>query len=199
MLPKLTLYVGILISLVLQVNCSSKKIHPKNRWKTHDGRPLLINYYINDKANIQSEEAIRKTFQNWKAETGIEFQYRGRTSALLKKDGKSVVSFLLTWPEKLPQDKVAYCRLYYDSEGFIVESDIVFNMQMARFTTLAKNTPEAYYIEGVLSHEVGHMLGLKHSRDATSIMKIHSTADESYFKGKINSETLKKIKSIYNL
>jgi len=77
--------------------------------------------------------------------------------------------------------------------------DIIFNMQITRFTTLKTNTPGFYYIEGVLTHEIGHMIGLGHIESDTSIMKQKSDAEESYFKGKIDEETLSAYRELYEI
>lgn len=54
---------------------------------------------------------------------------------------------------------IAYCRNWYNRHGEMVESDIIFNMSLARFTTLRSITRDSYYIEGVLSHDIGHLIG----------------------------------------
>jgi len=158
-----------------------------------------IDFYLNKEANQISETAVRDTFQRWGEKTRFDFHYRGRNRAGLKKDGKNTVSFLIKWPEDIPINKVAYCKNWYDRKGNIIESDIILNMQITRFTTLKNNTPDSYYIEGVLSHEIGHLIGLDHIESATSLMKPKSDAAESYFKGKIDDETLYAYKERYEI
>jgi len=158
-----------------------------------------IDFYLNKEANQISEIAVRKTFQKWGEKTHFNFHYKGRNRAGLKKDGKNTVSFLIRWPENIPISKVAYCQNWYDRKGNIIESDIIFNMQITRFTTLKSNTPDSYYIEGVLTHEIGHLIGLGHIKSNTSVMKPKSDAEESYFKGKIDEETLSAYKEIYKI
>ncbi|MBN2443202.1 MAG: matrixin family metalloprotease [Spirochaetales bacterium] len=157
-----------------------------------------VNFYCNKEANDLTELVVRETFQKWGEVTHFHFTYKGRNRAGLRKDGKNTVSFLLKWPECLPINKVAWCHNWYDPEGNIIESDIIFNMSITVFTTLRTNKPNAYYIEGVLSHEIGHMLGLPHIQSENSLMKPKSDKQESYFKGQIDNETLTEYNRMYN-
>jgi len=154
-------------------------------------------YYLNREANALTEQAVRKTFDRWSAVTHFEFIYAGRHRAGLRKDGKNTVSFLIAWPKKVPAGLVGYCMNWYDRRGNIIESDIIFNMSLAKFTTLETNTPDSYYIEGVLAHEIGHMLGLGHIDSGESLMKPLSPPEESYFYGRIDETTLKNYRGLY--
>lgn len=121
-----------------------------------------IEYYLNKEASDLTEITIRETFERWGEATHFEFVYKGRHRAGIHRDGKNTVSFLIKWPPEVPIKHVAYCQNWYDNEGNIIESDIIFNMAIARFTTHRTNTPSSYYIEGLLTHEIGHMIGLSH-------------------------------------
>ena len=158
-----------------------------------------IDFYLNKEANRITEIVVRETFQQWGEKTHCNFHYKGRNRAGLGKDGKNTVSFLIKWPDDIPMNKVAYCKNRYDRKGNIIESDIIFNMQITRFTTLKNNTPDSYYIEGVLTHEIGHMIGLGHIESDTSVMKPKSNAEESFFKGEIDDETLIAYREIYKI
>jgi Zn-dependent protease with chaperone function len=157
-----------------------------------------VEYYLNKEANDLTEITVRETFERWGEVTHFDFVYMGRHRAGLRKDGKNCVSFLVKWPPEVPIGKVGYCRNWYDRKGNIIESDIIFNMMIARFTTLRTNMPDAYYIEGVLAHEIGHMIGLGHIASDSSLMKQLSPLEESYFMGRIDAETLEQYKKLYS-
>lgn len=179
--------------LILFISCKKNKAEVIHRWQTE-----TIGFYLNKEANLLTETAVKKAFQEWQNQTHFIFTYEGRNIAGLKKDGKNSVSFLIKWPKNIPLNKVAWCQNWYDKKGNIIESDIIFNMTITRFTTLESNTPNSYYIEGVLIHEIGHMLGLDHIQSEDSIMKQKSSADESFFKGKIDKTTIEAYKKLYS-
>jgi len=157
----------------------------------------VVFYYLNKEANELTETAVRKTFARWDDATHFRFVYKGRRRAGLRRDGKNTVSFLTRWPSKVPAGKVGYCKNWYNRKGEIVESDIIFNMVIAKFTTLETRKLYSYYIEGVLAHEIGHMIGLEHIDSETSLMKPLSPMDESYFMGKIDEETDTQYRGLY--
>ncbi len=163
------------------------------------GRGVPLSFYLNKRANRLTELAVRQIFQRWEEVTHFNFVYGGRSIAGLRRDGKNTISFLVKWPSWVPINKIGYCKRWYDFDGNIVEADIIFNMQRVLFTTLVTNTPGAYYMEGVLTHEIGHMIGLGHINCENSIMKPKSSLSESFFKGVIDPITINAYKKLYNL
>jgi hypothetical protein len=182
-----------LMLLLLVTACSRQgDAAVPRRW-----RASAITFYINTEANALSETAIREVFEQWDARTHFQFVYGGRNGAGLRRDGKSTVSFLVHWPQDVPISKVGYCRRWCDGSGDIVEADIILNSQVARFTTLKTNRPESYLLEGVLSHEIGHLIGLGHSDADDSLMKRSSPPAESYRGGLIDEGTLDGYRELY--
>ena len=177
--------------MLLVAGCS-RPPGENSRWHTD-----RIEYYVNRGASPLSEEAIRYAFDNWDEATHFTFTCAGRHRAGLKKDGKNTVSFLTRWPEDIPFGQTAWCRCWYNRKGDIVECDIILNQELARFTTLETRTPDAYYIEGVMAHEIGHMIGLGHSTSPASVMNPASSTDISWFRGNIDQETLDNYRRLY--
>jgi hypothetical protein len=164
----------------------------------HKWKQVELCYYINREANPQSEMAINMAFSRWQEATGakLKFEYKGRNRAGLFRDGKNTFSFLVKWPKGIPESKIAYCRKWYDASGAIVESDIIFNMKLAKFTTLSTNTDDSYYIEGICAHEIGHMLGLGHIDNGASIMKEILNIEDSRSVD-IDAYTLNSFQNVY--
>ncbi|MCK4799280.1 MAG: matrixin family metalloprotease [Spirochaetes bacterium] len=185
---------------LLFFSCKKNEINfNSSKQKPHIRKNNNIEFYVNKKANMLTEVVVRETFQNWAKKTHFTFEYKGRNNPGLKRDNKNTISFLISWPNNIPMNKVAWCQNWYDKHGNIIETDIIFNMLITRFTTLKTNTPNSYYIEGVLSHEIGHMIGLGHIESETSIMKSTSSTEESFFKGEIDEETLAAYKKLYGI
>ena len=183
----------VLISVMSAFSCVPKQDPPgPHLWAGSE-----IGFYLNEEANQLSETVIRESFQRWGKATHFTFVYKGRHRAGLRKDGKNTVSFLVRRPEEVPIDKTAWCRKWYYRDGNIVEADIILNQQIARFTTLRTNKPDSYFLEGVIVHEIGHLLGLSHSALETSVMKSFSPVEESYFRGEIDDDTLEKYRNLY--
>lgn len=152
-----------------------------------------IEYYINYEASDSSRAAVVSAFSIWDESTSFNFALAGTNKAGLSHDGKNTVSFVEKWPKSLPF-VIAYCMNWYDSAGYIIESDIILNCQLASFTDHVANHQNAYYVEGVLVHEIGHMLGFGHSEETDSVMgEIFSIADSKAIQS-IDNMTL----SVYN-
>ena len=134
---------------------------------------------------------------SWRKVTHFNFDYSGRNDAGIKKDGKNTVSFLTSWPDNIPFGQTAWCNCWYNRNGDIIECDIILNQELARFTSLESGKPDSYYIEGLMTHEIGHMIGLSHSESENSVMKPESSPEESWFKGKIDKETLGRYRILY--
>ncbi len=186
--------VTCLLLLITATSCSRQtQGMPAGTWALSE-----ITYYLNPEANDVSEEAVRAVFREWDERTHFSFVYGGRNRAGLIRDGKSTVSFLTRWPSGVPA-KTAYCSTWQDRAGNIVEADIILNCGIARFTTRGTMKPDSYILEGVLSHEIGHLIGLGHIEDEDSLMKSMSPQAESYRGGAIDDGTMAAYGKLYGL
>ena len=109
------------------------------------------------------EAALQRAAQSWASAPGsnISFQYEGRTVASpLQTDGRNTIGFL-----NIPElEGVLGVTLTLTDivSGAVVESDMFLN-SAAEWSVAAAGEEDAYDVESVALHEMGHMLGLDHS------------------------------------
>jgi len=83
-------------------------------------------------------------------------------------DGRNVVTFADT-PEhrSIVGGAIAVTLLFSNFDGMLTDTDVVFN-PAEPFSTTAE--PDAFDLEGILVHELGHAIGADHSSSADSTM-----------------------------
>jgi hypothetical protein len=133
-----------------------------------------IRYYIAadaySTANSTNEiAAIRAAFDQWQGipGTAVRFEFMGLLpagSAAALYDDKNVVF----WQKKaLPQElqgRRALTTPVYSVDGSILDADIVLNgVQYQWFTDPNDTVNQAQFVEAIVLHEIGHLLGLDHA------------------------------------
>ena len=132
-------------------------------------------------SNGSDVAAVQAAFQTWQSVgiAGISFQNAGSTPvSRVGQDGVNIITFVDdTVP--LGSDTVAstFSFLSVDGTGSLViqEADIALSTSVA-FSTSAE--PGKYDLQSVLTHEVGHFLGLDHSGLVSSVMAPYGLAGQ---------------------
>jgi hypothetical protein len=109
------------------------------------------------------EAALQRAARSWEAAPGsnIAFQYAGRTSAQpLDLDGRNTIGFL-DIPE-LEGVLGVTATLTDVVSGEIVEADMFLNAAVD-WSVASAGEEDAFDVESIALHEMGHMLGLDHS------------------------------------
>jgi len=151
------------------------------RWK--DGTVTIaistsfsdINTGIKDGSDVAA--AIRNSLLRWENAADIKFTIeatdaRNVSPAGLAGDGVSLITIAAS-PENVllfakdPLAESARTRVFYNGRGFITESDIVLNPYQ-QFST--DGTAGTFDLEATLTHEIGHLLGLRHSAVLGAVM-----------------------------
>jgi len=142
------------------------------KWAT-----LPIPYWINERGysgigNGSEFSAVHAAFQTWHniPEADIQFQYMGTTPArTVGHDGINLVTFADdTTP--VGSSAIAVTFSFFRNQGgalFFDESDIVLSQAFTYSTSAEANK---FDIQGVVTHEIGHVLGLDHSGLVSSVM-----------------------------
>jgi hypothetical protein len=143
---------------------------------------MPVSYWINEKGSSQITNgsefaAVQAAFQTWAnvPTANVQLVYRGTTSASsVGLDGINLISFADT-TTPLGSSTIAATYSFFRNEilddGLIHlvagEADIVFNPALPFSTSGEQNK---YDIQSILTHEIGHFLGLDHSALISSVM-----------------------------
>lgn len=144
------------------------------RWRDRMIKIAVSNSVIEQNSNIKTDSdvigAIKRSIAAWEAvsDIRIEFEISDRSSVSpsgISGDGVSLITIAQT-PENVllfskdPQAESAKTRVFFNKRNFITEADIVLN-PFQQFST--DGTFGTFDLESTLTHEIGHLLGLRHS------------------------------------
>lgn len=180
----------VLISLLLvsfereRAEISGKTL----RWET-----MPVKYHISSECYKPIErqrcfDAVVKSFRTWESPdcTSLRFirgedinDTKGSFDPLNLEANKNIVVWLYNeWP--YDSNGLALTTITYDDKtGKIYDADIELNGVNYRFDVV-EETPSSYSdIQNTLTHEIGHLIGLDHSYDPSSVMYPTSRAGET--------------------
>ena len=151
----------------------------KLRWNTETIR-IAISRSLVSAANINGADAldaVERGIRVWESRSGIKFDIvltDGESSSGpgFAGDGVNLITVAPNAENMLifgrnDLDAAAKTRIFYNRKGSITEADIVLNPTQ-QFST--DGTYGAFDLESTVTHEVGHLLGLRHSNVVGSIM-----------------------------
>jgi MYXO-CTERM domain-containing protein len=132
--------------------------------------------------------AVKRAFFTWASPscTDVYFIYKGlsaetKTNLVLGQNEKPDLANLVVWHNSWPPKGVssaavtkempAVTTVVYSTEtGVIVDADIDLNGHDFFWTTIDDSTKAATDIQNILTHEIGHVLGLTHSSNQGATM-----------------------------
>lgn len=151
------------------------------RWKGSSVKIAISNSLVLPSSNIKVDSdvlgAISRSLRAWQDAADIEFttefsEKSDVSSAGVSGDGVSLITVAQSADNVLlfaknPLAESAKTRVFYNAKGFITEADIVLNPYQ-QFST--DGTFGTFDLESTLTHEIGHLLGLRHSNVLGSTM-----------------------------
>ena len=158
-----------------------KQEQQRFRWKDRTVKIAISSSLTKQNSNIKTDSdvigAIRRSLQAWENVADIEFQIdtadkQSVSSAGSAGVGVSVITVAQSAENILffgsdAQSVSAKTRVFYNRRGFITEADIVLN-PFQQFST--DGTFGTFDLQSTLTHEIGHLLGLRHSGVMGAVM-----------------------------
>lgn len=124
-------------------------------------------------------DAVKASFTTWNEVTGSYFRahYAGSTEQfgaaydckIGKAGNENVVSYVTDWPSSVAGDDVVALTsvVFTTDEGLILDADIRMNADHFHWEEITKVSYDfkRVDVQNIMTHEVGHFLGLDHSQD----------------------------------
>jgi predicted Zn-dependent protease len=181
----------------LQYTDSTASIQIK--WPTTTIKIALSRSLLFPPANIKPGSdvvsAARRALARWSEAANIQFIETSSDALAISPSGEGDKVSLITVAD-VPENRAAFqsadrtgrTRVFYDpTTGTIMEADVVIN-PAAQFST--DGTPGTYDLEATLTHEIGHVLGLEHSSEASAAMQPRQGTNGLYEQAALSPRTL---------
>jgi predicted Zn-dependent protease len=169
------------------------------KWPTRTIKIALSRSLNFPPANIKQGSdvvgATRRALARWSEAANIEFIETSADTLSISPSGEGDHISLITVAD-VPENRAAFTsadrtgrtRVFYDPvTGTIIEADVVIN-PAAQFST--DGTPGTYDLEATLTHEIGHVLGLEHSDEASAAMQPRQGTNGLYEQAALSPRTL---------
>ncbi len=150
-----------------------------------------VGYFINAQGTEDLEDEfdiVQKSFARWEVERqtfcGIQFEYRGTTNIRVSEaDGNNVVLWVEDADDwEYTSAALALTQCWYDETNAFHDCDILINGVDFDWAD-GENGGSGYDLRSTLTHEIGHLWGLDHS-------KIQAATMYEYYNDRANASDL---------
>lgn len=183
------------------------------RWRNGPIKIAISSSISSPNSSLKSDSdvvgALRRSLQKWEDVADVSFKLvttdvQNVSPPGTAGDGVSVITIAPTSENVLmfgrsPGHASAVTRVFFDRRNQITEADIVLNPTQQFSTDLTFGT---FDLETILTHEIGHLLGLDHSFMPSAVM-FEDQPKNSYFgqtavsSRSLSSDDVSKVRSIY--
>ena len=123
-------------------------------------------------------ETIKKAMLSWSKYGDIAFVYKGETTNNINDANDGIVT-IGYWSESAFANEFGeyggYTDIWWNGDKIIYEAYVILNAGNNGYSGVPKNLNE---LQGLVTHEIGHVLGIEHSDIEESIM--YANPDHSY-------------------
>lgn len=169
------------VNTISAAGVPAKQDQQRLRWKNKTIKVAISSSLTRTNSNIKYDSdvtgAIRRSLEAWANAADIDLQLEFSDKQSVSRfgavgDGVSLITIAQTAENILFFSKdadlvSAKTRVFFNRKGYITEADIVLN-PLQQFST--DGTFGTFDLESTLTHEIGHLLGLKHSTVLSSTM-----------------------------
>lgn len=158
-------------------------------------RPYPIPLYLHESFPKEFVPILKNAINQWestiqKALFTLQEEIIESSKIPEPNDDKNVIYWVTTTDSHLAYSEQGRVEYTLNSHDQVLEADMLINASFKNFQFFINNpnSTNDVHLESLFIHELGHMLGLKHSSSESSVMKSHLKANEK--RTKISSEDI---------